>query len=372
MKILITTMHRGCNYGSALQVYALSEIIKKEKHTPIILDYIPQRIQIKNKIKDFAMQIVGLKYNYHEKYNALRGLFILLSSERVYSVFFKTHLQLTRKYNSIEEIKKSLPVADVYMTGSDQVWNSAHNQGIDHVFFLDFAPVKTPKIAYAASFGKSVLDLWEERETRELLNQYNAISVRENSGVHILKALGIKHSKQVLDPTLLLTKEEWKVQCPQLHIKEKYLLIYSVEPNKDRLIEYAKLIAKELKMKIYLVEWGFKKHAGVDKMISNISPLALMSYFMQADYIIASSFHGTAFSVNLNKPFISISPAQFNTRAKSLLQLVSLENRLIEDDDFNLSQALQPIDYTQANHTIEEQRKQSISFLTNAINNQTC
>ena len=261
-----------------------------------------------------------------------------------------------------------MPDANIYLTGSDQVWNSNHNQGIDKVFFLSFVPQNIKKIAYAASFGKQELETWEIKETQYLLQRYQAISVRESSALKILQSLEIKNGWHVLDPTLLLSKEEWIEKCPHLNIKEKYLLIYSVEPNKNQLIEYAKLIADKLKLKIYLVEWGFKRQPGTDKMIHNISPLTLMSYFIQAEYIIASSFHGTAFAVNLNKQFISVAPNHFSTRANSLLKLVNLEDRFITNKEFDLNQALSYIDYAKVNTILEQQRKISISFLTHAIN----
>lgn len=367
MKILITTMHRGLNYGSALQVYALSEVLKKLNHTPIILDYIPKRIKTSVVFNSHLATLACIHSNIYQKYNALRGVLILIISNYQYGRFFKKHLHLTQKIYTTEGIEDKIPPVDVYMTGSDQVWNSTHNQGIDKFFFLDFLPENAKRIAYAASFGKSELDPWEIEETQTLLKRYQTISVREKSGLNILQSLGISNGQHVLDPTLLLDKEEWEKKCLPLNIKEKYVLIYSVESNKNKLIEYAKSIAKALNLKIYMVEWGVKKHPGVDKMICNISPLTLMSYFIQADYIVASSFHGTAFSINLNKPFISVAPERFNTRVDSLLAATKLEDRLIKDNGFNLTKALEPINYIQVNNRMQEQRKHSYSFLTTAI-----
>lgn len=368
MKVLITTMHRGHNYGSALQTYALSEVIKQQGHVVYILDYIPKRIQNSIILTTLLKKLFNKSTNKYEKYNAIRGLFIHISNEFYYNRFFNKHLKLTRKYYSIKDIEKNMPDANIYLTGSDQVWNSNHNQGIDKVFFLSFVPQNIKKIAYAASFGKQELETWEIKETQYLLQRYQAISVRESSALKILQSLEIKNGWHVLDPTLLLSKEEWIEKCPHLNIKEKYLLIYSVEPNKNQLIEYAKLIADKLKLKIYLVEWGFKRQPGTDKMIHNISPLTLMSYFIQTEYIIASSFHGTAFAVNLNKQFISVAPNHFSTRAKSLLKLINLEDRFITNKEFDLNQALSYIDYAKVNTILEQQRKISTSFLTHAIN----
>lgn len=366
MRILIVTMHRGNNFGSALQVYALSETLKNLGHNPVVLDYIPRRINFRLNLGRMIKNLF-LGKSLHGKYEALRGIMILVSSQRQYNRFFKEKVNLTRPYYSYDELVNDCPVADIYMTGSDQVWNSFHNGGIEYVFFLDFVPEHAKRISYAASFGKERLDEWEISETTRLLKKYQAISVRESSALTILKNLGITNGVHVLDPTLLLSKEEWLKRIPKNKEKEKYLLIYSVEPNKMDLIEYAKLIANRLNLKIYLVEWGLKKYPGVDKMLSLLSPLELMLYFANAEFIVASSFHGTAFSINMNKPFISVAPKKFSTRAKSLLDLVSLSDRYVEEGNFKIERALSPIDYENVNDILSRQREISKSFLVNAI-----
>lgn len=366
MKILIVTMHRGNNYGSALQVYALSEALKNLGHFPLILDYIPKRINfsliLKKQIKHF-FETSSLR----GKYGVLRAIMILISKKWLYDQFFRRNLNLTKKYYSVEELRKNCPMADVYMTGSDQVWNSFYNGGVELVFYLDFVPESSKKISYAASFGKNSLDTWEISETKRLLEKYSAISVRESTAIDILRGLGIANGHLVLDPTLLLSRKDWKSRIPKIKVKEKYLLIYSVEPNKTELIEYSKLIADRLDLKIYLVEWGFKKFPRVDKMLSCLDPMVLMSYFSQAEFVVASSFHGTALSINMNKQFISIAPKKFSTRAKSLLDLVQLTDRYFEEDAFSLEKAIVPIDYGKVNQILSTQRNKSKSFLIKAF-----
>lgn len=359
-------MHRGNNVGSALQAFALSESIKKTGNSPYVLDYIPERINFSKNVKH-CFNTLFKKNSLKAKYNALRSLAILLSDQILYGKFFRRNINLTSTVHSIEEIVKSNLQYDIYMTGSDQVWNSTHNQGIEYVFYLDFVPDGYPRIAYAASFGKEHLDEWEIPETKRLLERYHAISVREQSGVTILKSLGLD-GIHVLDPTLLLTKEEWIQRIPSIDNKEKYLLIYSVEPNKEELIKYAGEIAKALELKVYIIDWGFKKYPGTDKLLSFLDPMQVIAYFAHAEYIIASSFHGTAFSVNFNKQFISISPKRFSTRIKSLLGLIGLSGRLMDSDTFDPVKAMRPIDYTPVNEKLSTERQKSYSFLTKAIN----
>lgn len=363
-RILITTMHRGNNFGSALQTYALSEILKGLNNIPIILDYIPKRINITDNILSCIKKIFNAN-SFKDKYNSIRAIAILISNQIIYNHFFSKHINLTKSfksYNSIVTDQSVLKNIDVYMTGSDQVWNSSHNQGIDYVYFLNFAPDSKPRISYAASFGKEKLDDWEIPETRSLLKRYNAISVRERSAVDILHNIGL-NGTHVLDPTLLLSKEEWIKRIPSIKGKEKYLLIYSVEPNKTQLIRLAKQIARILNLKIYMVEWGIKKYDGIDKMLSFISPLKLLSYFVNADFIIASSFHGTALSINFHKQFISIQPNKFNTRVKSILEVTGLTERLMDICSFSIEKATAFIDYSPVNSILNNERNKSLSFL---------
>ena len=149
--VLITTMHRGNNFGSALQIYALVNALKGLNIFPIVLDYIPERIVFSKVLKSLLRGIFSSSI--HHRYQAFRGLCILLSNTFYYGLFFRRELSMTKSYYSIEEIEKANLHADVYMTGSDQVWNSTHNQGIDRVFFLDFLPKDSKRVAYAASFG---------------------------------------------------------------------------------------------------------------------------------------------------------------------------------------------------------------------------
>lgn len=359
-------MHRGANYGSALQTYSLSQTIEHLGHEAQVLDYIPQRIKFRNVFVALLKKIFSLSTSFRERYTSFRGLLKLIADTWTYGRFFRRELSMTRSYYSVEEIEMANLKADVYMTGSDQVWNSTHNQGIDRVFFLDFLSEEAKRVAYAASFGKTELEEWEKDETEQLLKRYTAISVRESSALKILESININSGVHVLDPTLLLSKVEWSRRCPKL-IEEPYLLIYSVEPEKEQIIQIAREIADNLGLKVYMVEWGFKAYAGVEKMICNIDPLKLMSYFLHADYVVASSFHGTAFSVNLNKPFISVSPKRFNTRAQSLLHLVGLTERLVTYESFSLEEALKSVDYAVVNDVLERERVESMKYLKSVV-----
>ena len=250
------------------------------------------------------------------------------------------------------------------MTGSDQVWNTFYNHGIDKLFYLDFAPEHKKRVAYAASFGMSEIDSQYKEETKRLLSKYSVISVRESSAIDLLKSIGINNGVHVLDPTFLLSKEDWKQvvgrYLPQK--KEKYLLIYSVEPNFQNVIACARKIADKLDLKVYYAGWGIKKYIGVDKMLGIPDPLSMMGYFINADFVVASSFHGTAFSVNLNKQFISVEPEKFNSRVHSLLESLGLMDRLVKTPMDIDTLEIRGIDYYLVNQKLNFQKEASKEF----------
>lgn len=125
-----------------------------------------------------------------------------------FSKFRKTYLKQTEKeYNSVEELKNNLPNADVYCTGSDQVWAKIGGVNYDEAYFLNFVPEGKRCISYAASLGKSKIDEELEKKLPELLKKYETILVRENTAEEIIKEKGFNNVKQVLDPTLLLNNE---------------------------------------------------------------------------------------------------------------------------------------------------------------------
>lgn len=330
-----------------------------------MLDYVPRRCNPRRLLLAQFVQLFKSR-SIGEVKNSVRGLAIVTTNYRCYNAFFKRELTLTARYDSFEDVKNAGLRADVYMTGSDQVWNSIHNRGIDEVFFLKFAPDGARKVSYSASFGKDRLDEWELDETRRLLARYDAISVRELSGKRIVGELGLP-CEVVLDPTFLLNREMWSKRIIPHHEKDRYVLVYSVEPDKQSVIRVARWVADRLHAKVYMVEWGRKPYPGVDKMVCLVDPLKLMDYFLRAEFVVASSFHGTAISLNLCKPFVSLVPENFSTRARSILEIVKLQDRLIAPEEFDIDKALTPIDYREVTHILDRERKKSLDFLKTSI-----
>ena len=198
MKIGIVTLHRVRNYGSVLQAYALVRLLREEGQNVEIIDYIPERFRLRSDL--FFVR----KDRYTDK-NGRKNLIkkIVFSCASIipryyyytrFSGFVKKQIPLSKKsYYSNEELRKEKFDYDIVMNGSDQVWNMAWEKDVDLAFFLDFVDITTPKMAYAASFGKNELTQHEKEVMGPLLRKYNLITMREDSGVELLRDLGISN-----------------------------------------------------------------------------------------------------------------------------------------------------------------------------------
>ena len=209
-------------------------------------------------------------------------------------------------------------------------------------------------------------------EIKKYLSKYNSISVREKQAEILLKKLQLPIDiRTVLDPTLLLSKEIWNLYALKRLVDEPYMILYSVETkDQNKLItQMAKKIAKVKKLKIVGIYYGGRQQRieGTDKNFFRVTPSVFLSLFLYADYCIVSSFHGTAFSINFQKNFLTITPGRFNSRVDNLLTLCNLKKRLVVDSSYDINDAFTDIDYSLVNKIIEEERQSSIDYLRNSL-----
>jgi Polysaccharide pyruvyl transferase len=370
MKVGIVTLHKVLNFGSVLQAYCTCVVLKRFGFEPEIIDYMEPRFTIQGAVKGIFREVFHGK----QKRSLASKLVLSLMKTLSYAIqymnferFISSHLTITQsRFTNFDSILKTPPYADIYLTGSDQVWNSEYNSGIDRAHFLDFAPAGKPRISYAASFGKDKLRPEEFDETRELLQKYSSISVRESSGVQIVDDLGIPGAQHVLDPTLLLSREEWAKEFVLVRPeKDRYLLIYSVERSLDEIVySAARKIADAKGLPVVFLSQAAKlstmKSCESQRSFSEVKDF--LRYFYHADFVVASSFHGTAFAINFNRQFVSVLPPKFGARPRSLLNLVGLNDRIVEDG-VDLDKVSTFIDYTAVNRILEQERKRSLAFL---------
>lgn len=360
-QVLLVTIFKVPNYGSILQAYATQQIVERMGFECKVLNYDHiysawsvahgiKRRSLKNKIG----RLIGLN-PHHRK-------------EKKLDKFASKYLHLTRPYYSIEEIEKEENGRyDKYIVGSDQVWNTRFTN-CDPVFLLEFVKDKDCDcIAISSSFASKTVDAKYMEKFRKGLSKFKQISVREQNGIEILKALGISNASLTLDPTLLLSAKEWnKLIVKKRILPEKYILLYmwcyAFEPR-PLIFDVLRQYQKELNCPIIALE-GYAECKGqtdlniIDATDSSISDF--LQLFANASLVVTSSFHGTAFALNYGRPLISITPGGDDDRQCTLLQGLALEqcNNPIGRGEINV---------TPFYDSIEEQQR--LSFLReNSIN----
>lgn len=360
VKAAIVTLHRVYNYGSALQAYATQVIFQRAGYDTTIVDYItPQRTKKQIMKNAAAGSNIGMSsVVYH-----IFKLFSIFLKELTFGRFLKKNLNLTKKYITADDLKKDPPVADLYITGSDQTWNSTYNEGIDGGFFLDFVPEGKPKAAFVASFGKDIFDKEEVEKTIPYIKEYKRISVREDSGLQILRQLGRNDGIQLIDPTLQLSKEEWMKIASKRLVKEPYLILMLLYNEDNHATEYARKIADEKGLKLVKISWELKKPLLVDKLFTHRSPADFLSLFAYADFVVTNSFHGLAFSLNLEKQFIIVSRNEFNSRIESLLTITGLTDRMVSSETDAVKQSEEVIEYEFINNKLKEEREKANRYI---------
>lgn len=362
-RIGILTFHRAANYGAVLQAYALQKTLAKNQFEAEIIDYRCKFIEEYYKPimlfhpRNIKRLIAAILYN---------GM--VFPKRDKYFSFLVRHSSLSQQsYYSEDELKKTNDYYDAFIAGSDQVWNYK-TAGFDKAYFLAFVNNQSKKISYAASIGLSSIPEQYIAEYKTLLSSFHNHSVRESDGQNIIESLLNRASTVDLDPTLLLTQNEWRAIIDTKEIRkglqspDKYILLYTISENKE-LRNYAIKIAREQNAKILYINNRWHHVAGVTN-IRYASIDEWLYLFLNAEAIITDSFHGTAFSVNFHKPFISFvsMKAKTGSRIRTLLCRLCLQDQIISENDFKKPIIRLNVDKTYENK-LSEMRKASINNL---------
>lgn len=215
---------------------------------------------------------------------------------------------------------------DIYISGSDQVFNT--NGDYVDVFYLNFEKGKSRKIAYAASFG--ICEFSDEIANRilPLVQDFDALSCRENEGAILLSRISGK-CQWVVDPTLLLSADDWNTVLVQPKFKNKYILIYALA-DENFLIDIANKIKHIYGYKVICVRGNTRDFISVDQVIYDCGPSEFIGLIKHSEYVVTDSFHGTVFSTIFDRPFYTfISRPSVSTRIYNLLEMLDLADRIV-------------------------------------------
>lgn len=374
IKIATITCHDCYNFGASLQAYALQHYLEEQGHDVRIIHYKP----------DYLSNHFRLGYIANSKFDRpiIKQIYLLaklpgrlksFSRKHVFDRFTNKYLHLTRRYNSYEELKVDPPEADLYIAGSDQIWNTLFNNGRDAAFYLNFGNRSTKRISYAASFATADIVPDYRNFVRSELKNLDSISIREKISLPLLASLG-RNGKAVCDPVLLLDNEEWKSLLEENPLPKEikkavrgpYLLLYPTD-HSELMDKIALKIQKQTGWSIISV--GPIKTNTANIKISNAGPTDFLHLLKESYFVISNSFHATVFSLIFEKQFCTVNRKEgINERMRSVLQEFGLQSRLVSDFD---KQLLDPINFNEVKTNIKKSVEESKSWLQDEMSGLT-
>ncbi|NTW52160.1 MAG: polysaccharide pyruvyl transferase family protein [Chlorobiaceae bacterium] len=370
----IITRRAGYNFGSSLQAYAIQRVIEKLGYSALILDYDETS---KNPLWRVRPFLDDSAYRFMNSVPMLsRRLFSTKHKELCdrdaqiskFSAFEKSHLKLTPKtYRSSRKLASAVSDCDICICGSDQIWSPLL---FDPTMFLDFCrkiPVKT--VSYAPSFGVGEINTHRD-EIRELLNNIDIISVRENEGADIIRELTGRDVPVVLDPTLLLDVDDWRAIAEPSGRKTPYILCYFLG---EKRIPYRFLseFSRHTGYELFNVSTFRNRNDIPGDSARTFSPQEFVGAVADAAFVCTDSFHGTIFSILFERRFMTFERFGSerhgqNSRIHTLLDHMNLNARLIPFDQGYCSNA-QAIDYEVVRPSLNRNRETSLNFLKAAL-----
>lgn len=348
MNVKLLTIWHEMNYGAELQAYATIKILKQLGHDVEMINFLLSDQSTPN-LNGRIGKCISSIGPAHKKFDS----------------FWKNNIPVTRRYRTITDVQQNPPQADVYLVGSDQVWNPEITRQFATFYFLDFGDDSIRRVSYASSFG---VPQWNAdsltKNVSELLHRFAFLSCREQSGVDILRETFGLSSSLVMDPTLLFNDYTELTG----NLTQQLTLVYYPLYDDPSLFNYANDLAKRLDLKLINNKWSKKilgaftwDRASVEEWVKNIA---------ESKFVVTRSFHGLAFSILYRKSFAIIaSKNNRGTRIINLLNLLGLSDRYYES--FQECEKAQPwnrpIDYDSVHAKLELLRNNSINYLEKAL-----
>lgn len=370
MKIGLLTFHTSANYGAVLQAFALQHFLEQRGYDAEYLDYqnhcrrmfydIPYHVRTllhEGKVAEALFYFVGMPFlNWRKKkFESFRKQYLRISSNT---------------WHTPEELAVTNNIYDTFVIGSDQVWNHKHN-GSDTSFMLSFVNNPAKTISYASSFGMSEVPESLKAAYANSLYRICHLSTREQNGVDIIKSLTGRDAQLVLDPVFLPERDVWLKLIGEQPKSGNYLFSYTNEKRQMR--DFLKVTGYNMK--------GMRHHklsrfttitdflSSSVKVKYGMSPIDFLSNINGADLVVSASFHCISFAIILNRPFICILSGNEgrNERLITLLSHFGLTDRIFSKK-MTLNDVQKPINWNKVNGLMEKKRKESVSFLLNALN----
>lgn len=353
MRIALLTIHWANNYGASLQTYATVKALQNYGDVTLIdyRSYYPSK----------GMDLIRVGWEPRDVLRVAKDLCRIIPRYRVIKKFerFTKKMPLSRRVKTSKDFDALASQFDFFVCGSDQIWNPnivGFKDRIDQRYFLDFVKGKN-KLSYASSLGNYRYKGDHEQKVLELLSSFSSISVREDDAASYLSELTGRKVTSVLDPTLLLTPNDWFSMADREALKEKYILVYALikDPELKRVVDYYR---NQLGLKVIAIDQDPFINYRAEVHLKDVSPERFVGLISQAEFVITNSFHGVCFCVNFNKNFYVTTPMGSPNRIISLLKKVGLEGRF--KMDFSSSHE---IDFEGPNARLDSLRSSSMEYL---------
>lgn len=370
--IAIVTWLGNGNYGTSLQSFALHKKLQVLGYNVCFLKYVQSSFNYKNFIK-FILSKIRID---SDNWKSLIFRPLVSAKQAKLSRFISENYNIHKPINTKRELQKLIAETDVFVTGSDQIWNTKYH--FDPFFFLDFAG-NSKRIAYASSIGLQDFPEEHKAKLKTLLASFSHIGLRETTAVNAVSNL-LKRDDviQVLDPTFLLDSQEWTyvsasamIEC---EVPKKFIFCYLIG-NNEEYKEQLKKVMKYTGIKdVVIIPAAENMEFCVEGALvyHDAGPLEFIKLIKESLFVCTDSFHATALSLNFNKNFVEFmrfkdaDNASQNSRIYDVLSHYDLMDRIYSDKTTEWSRN---IDFTYSNEQLEEDRKKSLDYLVNAIEN---
>ncbi len=369
--VLLTTVFSGYNYGSSLQALAGKIMLTELGYN---CHLVTQKSLVKgrdirlNKLITILLRSILLRDKkvsqslsvYKKSYNKK----MIGDSVARFEDFTREYLQ--PKYLLWNALKRYAKESVACFAGSDQIWNSS-TMYVDPMYYLRFAPANK-RVAFAPSFGRDFIADYNRKKMGKWISEFAFLSVREDSGVRLIKEITQKKAVQLVDPTLMIDGEKWKQILGIENKASNYILAYFLDKPSVIARKAIDDLRKFLNCEVIAIPYLFDDMNYCDRVVPT-GPIEFLDLINNAKCVLTDSFHGTAFSINLHTPFFTFereygSANKQSERILSILRRVNLQHRYqpenpvkcLFDLDFNLSESL-----------LKEERIKAYSYVVNAL-----
>lgn len=375
-KVLLTTVFSGYNYGSSLQVLATKTILKE-------LGYDCRLVAMKSLIKGRDIRIKKLitilirswlirgknGANALSTYKGSYNKVMIGDSVTRFEQFTNEYLE--PQYMSWNSMKRLAKECVACFAGSDQIWNSS-TMYVDPMYYLRFAPAEK-RIAFAPSFGRDFVADYNKKKMSKWISDFAYLSVREDSGVRLIKDLTGRDAIHLIDPTLMVKGETWKKTLNLQDKQRNYILTYFLDKPSESVRKAIAELKETLKCEVIAIPYQFDDMSYCDKVVPT-GPIEFLDLINNAKCVLTDSFHGTAFSINLHTPFYVFgrnygTAHSQNSRIESILKMMNMQDRFEQKD---IVGQLKAINFEVSEQILSDERNKSRNYIINTINGRNC